>query len=466
MRPSSSPCDDHDPFDTVFGSPAVNRACGARAWLDSMVEAEAALAETLAEAGLIPHPAAHAIAEACRGEPVGVDVFAAASAGSPVIPLVEALGAAVPEHARGWLHYGATSQDIMDTAMMLVSRSCCSMIAADLAESAACAAALAERHRDTLLIGRTLGQHAAPTSFGALTAGWLGGIDAARLELTTATASLAAQLGGPVGTLQTYGAKASPILGEFARRLGLSDPGLPWHTERTRVVKLAAALATATGVLGKLAHDVTLLSSDEIGELREGAPGSSSAMPHKRNPARSVLIAANARRAPGLASTLLSSLDSELQRPAGSWQAEWQTLSQLLRCCGGAARHAAELLPRLTVDSARMRSNLDATGGALCAGTVAERLAPLLGRAEAHRRISDLAIRTESSGDLPAAGVRGGRSPASFRDLLGADPVIAAKLSGAELDGACDPAACLPSTSGLVDSALRRHRNLRTEGPA
>ncbi|HZE41352.1 MAG TPA: lyase family protein, partial [Stackebrandtia sp.] len=265
MRPCSSPYE--DPFGPVFGDPEVDAACGPAAWLASMLAAEAALADALAAAGVIPDDAAKAIGEACRSDAVTTDVFALAASASPVVPLVAALGEAVPPHAAGWVHYGATSQDIMHTAMMLVSQRATAVISERLAAAAGAAASLADRHRDTLQIGRTLGQHAAPTTFGTLAAGWLGGIDAARAELDRARRGLAAQLGGPVGILEGHAGQGLPILRDFARRLGLADPVVPWHTERTRPARLAAALAMVAGGLGKVARDVTVLGSGDVGEL-------------------------------------------------------------------------------------------------------------------------------------------------------------------------------------------------------
>ncbi|ADD42011.1 lyase family protein [Stackebrandtia nassauensis] len=495
MRPSSSPSewgepsiappvDASDPFAVVFGDPRVDQACGTDGWLGAMLDAERALAEALAEAELVPVAAAKAIGEACRSGGVTSAVFAHASSASPVVPLVNTLAEAVPLEVRGWVHYGATSQDIMDTAMMLVAHRATAVIVDNLAHAAEAAASLTERHRDTLLIGRTLGQHAAPTTFGAVAAGWLSGIDAARDQLRSARFELAAQLGGPVGTLEPYGTQGLRVLADFAHRLGLADPGLPWHTERTRVTRLASALATGAGTLAKVAHDVSVLGSSDVGELREGSGGGSSAMPHKHNPADSVLVLANVRRTPGLAATMFAALESELQRPAGAWQSEWQTLSQLLRCCGGASSRASSLLSGLRVDTGRMRSHLDATGGLLRAGAVADQLAPALGRREAHELIADLAARAETAtfdGQSSAADHKPpgwaqlgdqserpdqpsaphgppGAGQATFREFLDADPTVTAHLTAAELDAACDPTACLPAARALVDRALARHR--------
>lgn len=264
-----------------------------------------------------------------------------ARGGNPVIPLVERL----PESA----HAGATSQDILDTAMMLIAKRALAPLLEDAGAAAMRAEELAAEHADTPMIGRTLLQRAEPTTFGRKAAGWAAGIAASTAAV--AEAPLPVQMGGPVG------ARDDDVAAIVAQELGLA-PSAPWHGDRVPVVRLGTALGVLAGALGKVGRDVALLSQDEIGELREGAPGGSSSMPHKRNPVASVAIVACATRTPGLVSTLLAAMPGENERAAGAWHAEWETLSDLLRLAGSAAAWARELLDGLEVDAERMRANL------------------------------------------------------------------------------------------------------------
>ena len=248
------------------------------------------------------------------------------------------------------VHAGATSQDILDTAMMLIARRALGPMLEDAGAAAARAEALAEEHADTPMIGRTLLQQAEPTTFGRKAAGWAAGISAANTEL--AAIPLPVQMGGPVG------ARDDGVATLVAQELELV-PAAPWHSDRVPVARLGAALGVLTGALGKVGRDVALLSQDEIGEVREGAPGGSSSMPHKRNPVASVALVACATRTPGLVSTLLAAMPGEHERAAGAWHAEWETVGDLLRLAGSAAAWARELLDGLEVDAERMRANLD-----------------------------------------------------------------------------------------------------------
>lgn len=292
-----------------------------------------------------------------------------------MIPLVAALSAAVDEDVRPFVHRGATSQDILDTAAMLVASRTLGIVLDDLGRTADALERLAAAHRDTPMPGRTLTQHAVPTTFGLKAAGWRALVLDARDRLRAVRGALPVQLGGAAGTLAAFsdgGDAAGPdLVAAYAGELGLAEPLLPWHTLRTPVADLAGALAFTAGALGKAAADVLTLSRTEIGELAEGSGGGSSAMPHKANPVRATLIAAAARRAPGQAATLYGSLTAEDERPAGAWHAEWEPLRDLLRLVGGAARDAAELTEGLRVFPPAMRNHLGTTGGLI----VSERLA-------------------------------------------------------------------------------------------
>ena len=455
MRPSSSSSEGGGPpplpqglVGPLFGSAEVDTAVSDGAWLCSMLEVEAALAAAGAGAGLVPAAAATEIATACREVRLDVDEIGlrALSAGNPVVPLVAALEERLPAGARPHLHRGATSQDILDTALMLVARRALALIAADLGAAAGRCAELAGMHRDTPMAARTLLQQALPTTFGLRAAGWMVALDEARTGLDRVRdRRLAVQLGGAAGTLASLGDAGPEVVRRLAVELGLAEPLLPWHTDRVRVAELAAALGTAAGVLGKVALDVVLLAQTEVGEVRE-AEGGSSTLPQKRNPVHAVLTGAAARRAPGLVTTLLAAMPQEHERAAGAWHAEWDSMRELLRVTGGAAAHGRAMLDALRVDAARMRANLTAGGGALMAESVAGRLAPALGRGAAHALVRDLVRAAEER-------------RVGLRDVLVDDPAVREHLPVEAIDAALDPGAHLAPAGALVDRALRAHRD-------
>ncbi len=365
---------------------AVEEATGDDAYVQAMLEAEAALTRAQAGVGLE--------IDADRFDPREL-ALRARLGGNPVIPLVEDLKAD-PDAAR-YVHRGATSQDIWDTATMLVASRALGLVLADLDRTAAALARIADEHRGTVMAGRTLTQHAVPVTLGLKAAGWRSLVLDARDRLAVVRASLPVQLGGAAGTLAAFDAFAGADVGlqliaAYAAETGLAEPVLPWHTLRTPIADLAGALAFTAGALGKLALDVLVLSRTEIGEVSEAAGGGSSAMPHKANPVRSVLIASAARQVPALATVLYGSLAAEDERPPGAWHAEWQPLREALRLVGGAARDAAELTQGLRVHPDRMRANVEATRGRI----VSEQLAVTLGREEAQR-----VLREEPATALP-----------------------------------------------------------------
>jgi len=362
MRPSSS---GSEPglFDGVLARGPVRDEVGDTAWVAAMLEVESALARAGAEAGLVPAEAAVAIATACRA--VRVDMLRLAdetpASGNPVVPLVAALREALPADAAGYVHKGATSQDILDSAAMLVFRRALAPLLADLHGASDAAASLALAHRDTPMAGRTLLQQALPTTFGLKAAGWMVALDEAATRLAeVGRYRLAVQLGGAAGTLSALAPAGLRVLARIAELLDLAEPLLPWHTDRTRPAELATALGMAAGVMGKVARDVTLLAQNEVGEVAEGAPGGSSAMAHKRNPVAAVSAAACAAQAPGLVATMLAAMPHEHERAAGAWHAEWRPLPQLLVAVGSSAAWLRDCLEHLVVDPAAMRRNLDA----------------------------------------------------------------------------------------------------------
>jgi 3-carboxy-cis,cis-muconate cycloisomerase len=369
----------------VTGHGPVRAAVADPAWLRHLLAAEAALAAAQAELGLIPAEAAAEIATACRPERYDLSALGRATAGpgNPVLPLVEALRAEVGGAAARFVHHGATSQDLLDTAAMLVTRDALELVRAAVQRAAEPAAALARAHRDTPMAGRTLLQHAEPVTFGLVAAGWLAALDLVAGLLAGARQLLAAQLGGPVGTLAGFGPAGIELVGRFAAALGLVRPELPWHTDRTRIGQLAGVLGTTAGVAGKVARDVTLLASSDVGELVVGSGGGSSAMPHKHNPVAAISALASAGQAPGLVATLQAAMVQEHQRAAGAWQAEWRPLRELLVTTGSAVQWLAECLAGLAVDEHRMAVNLarlartagiaDPTERLGCAGELVDR---------------------------------------------------------------------------------------------
>jgi 3-carboxy-cis,cis-muconate cycloisomerase len=413
-------------FDPIFAPEPLWEAVSDRAWLQAMLDAEAALATALARVGVIPGEAAAAIKAGCRAELFDIDELGreARAAGNPVVPLVRALPQAVPGDAARYLHWGATSQDILDTAAMLIARRALELIDAELARVAAASARLAEDHRTTLMPARTLMQQALPTTFGLKVAGWLSAVGQAREGLDLC--DLAAQLGGAAGTLAAFGDRGIEVLAEFAEELDLSQPDVPWHSDRTRVGQLGAALAVAAGAMGKIGLDVVLLSQTEVGEVSEAAPGGSSAMPHKRNPTGSVRARACAQRVHALATGLTVVGAHEHERAAGAWHAEWQPLGEALALTGGAAAAIAEVLEGLDVHAERMRANIDLTGGALLGEHVVMILAERVGRPEARRLVDEAS---------------------DPRELLTPE----------DAERALDPAAYLGATQALIDRALERY---------
>ena len=344
-------------FAPLFVPERLRNAVDDRAWLASMLDVERALASASTRAGVVPADAAAAIGAACVPERYDVDRLSeeGRAAGNPAEPLVRALRQQVGGEAALWVHVGATSQDVLDTAAMLVARNALVLVVEGLDGAADRCAALADEHRNTECAARTLLQQAVPTTLGLRAAGWLVGALDAREALGSVV--LPAQLGGAAGTLAALGEEGIEVLEAFAAELGLAVPLLPWHTRRTPVARLAAALGETASACAKIGLDVVLLAQTEVGEVRERTGGGSSTMPQKRNPARAVLARACARGVHTQVA-MLASGDHELERAAGAWQAEWSALSEALALAGGAAAAIRECLDELEVDPARMRANM------------------------------------------------------------------------------------------------------------
>jgi 3-carboxy-cis,cis-muconate cycloisomerase len=436
-------------FGELFSSTAVAREVSDTAWLQALLDAEAALARAQAANGLVPADAAAAISAACSTARFDAQSLGqrAGAVGNPVVPLVHDLRAVVGSDIGRHVHLGATSQDIIDTAMMLVARRAVGAVLEALAAVAAECAALAAAHRDTIIAGRTLMQHAAPTTFGLKAAGWLVAVDEARVRLTQVRDErLAVQLGGSVGNLAALGSAGPAVVAAFAGELHLNLPTVPWHTNRVRIAELASALGVACGVLGKLATDLILLAQTEVAEAHAQLGGGSSAMPQKRNPTNAILTVAAARRAPGLVSTLLTTMVQEHERAAGGWHAEWATLTELLAITGGAAAHSRIALDGLVVDAEQMRGRVAGNDGLM-----AEAVAGLLGRSMGSDEAHDLVracTRTADARHIP------------LRTALLDDARVNAVASAADLDEALDPRGGLGAAGELTDAALRAHRDV------
>jgi 3-carboxy-cis,cis-muconate cycloisomerase len=423
------------------GSPAASVTTDG-AFLEALLDAEAALTRAQAGLGLAPDAAASAVSAVAAADlDVRSIALRARGGGNPVIPLVADLTAAVGTEYGPYVHRGATSQDILDTALMLVARRTLDLVLAELERTARALGRLAAAHRDTVMPGRTLTQHAVPTTFGLKAAGWRSLVLDARDRL--AVLRLPVQLGGAAGTLAAFAAFGAvdqgALVAAYAGELSLAEPALPWHTLRTPIADLAGGLAFTAGALGKMAADVLTLSRTEIAEVSEGSGGGSSAMPHKANPVAATVIAAAARRAPGLAATLYGSMVAEDERPAGAWHAEWEPLRELLRLVGGAAHNAVELVEGLRVNADAMREHLGLTHGLIVSERLAVELAPVLGRARAKELLTRAAERAVAE-----------RRP--LVDVLGEE----AELKELDLVELTDPTRYTGSAGALTDRALER----------
>jgi 3-carboxy-cis,cis-muconate cycloisomerase len=423
-------------FDGTFARGGAASAVADAAWFRALLEVEAALARSAARLGVVSETAAATVTTVCA-DPARLDlatvVARAADAGNPVPPLVRALQDAVGEDAARAVHVGATSQDILDTALVLLARNAIAAIDGDLAAAAAPAARLAAAHRDDAVMGRTLMQQALPTTFGLKAAGWLAGLDGARLRLAEVVASLPVQYGGAAGTLVASSGSGVALRSALATELGLADTAAPWHTVRLPIADLAGALGATAGVLATVAVDVVLMAQTEVAEVSEGGDsrGGSSAMPHKRNPIAAISARACARRAPGLVATLFAAMEQEHERAAGAWHSEWPTLTDLLSTVGSAASWLAESLTGLRPDVDRMAATVTSARDPELAAALAEALTPTLGRGAAHDAAAE-AVRAAVASGRPLREVLAGRPDLDARTLLASGPDVGE--AGAQVD--------------------------------
>ena len=438
----------------LFATAEMRAVFSDRARVAAMLTVEAALAEAEARHHLVPAALATAIRKR-RAEDLDLDEIGAktADAGVPTIPFVKAVEAKLPEKLRGSFHKGATSQDVLDTALALQMASAFDLAAADLAAIVDGLSALARKYRRTQQVGRSLGQHGAPITFGFAASVWLGGVVESAAELGPLRKRvLAASLGGPVGTLAGLGADGPVVAADFAAILGLSVPPATWHTSRGRIVAVGAWLATLIGALAKIATDVVFLSATEVGEVNEAPAagrGGSSAMPHKQNPVSAMVILAAHAAAGGHLSALVGAMATGQQRPAGAWQSEWHALPTLFGLASGALREARRLAEGLVVHPDRMRANLGLTRGLLFADAVAARLAAALGREAGHAIVEKAAATVRDSGE-------------TFQAVLAKEAAISPALH-AKVKAAFDMTPAIAAAAAHVDSVLKATKAVRRE---
>jgi len=443
-------------LDPLFGSAAMDEVFSDAARLQCMLDFEAALAHAEARCGIIPPAAAQAIASKCKAELIDTNALAAATAISlnPAIPLVKQLTTLVakddPEAAR-FVHWGATSQDANDTGLVLQMRQGFDILEADLAALCIGLTELAQKHRSTPIAGRTLMQHALPTTFGVKVAAWLDAMNRHRERFAeTGARVLVLQFGGAVGTLAALRERGLQVAEALAAELRLGLPALPWHTQRDRVAEAATTLGLCTGTLGKVARDISLHMQTEIAEVFEPAGegrGGSSTMPHKRNPVSAAVVLSAATRVPGLVGTMLSAMVQEDERGLGNWHAEWETLPEIFRLTAGALHQMAVIVPHLEIDAARMRRNLDATQGLIFAEAVTMAMGKHIGKSAAHTLLEAASRQARESGK-------------HLREVLAQNPAVSERLTSLELDRLFAPENYLGVAEELVDrviDASRKH---------
>ncbi len=439
------------PTGNLFTTTEMDAIFSAESHVQKMLAFEAALARAEAEAGVIPQEAADAIEAGCRVELFDVPrIFEEVSlAGTPAIPLVRMLGEHIADPAKSYIHWGATSQDAIDTALALEMRDGLNLLVDSLRDLCKSAATLAEQHRHTLMAGRTLLQQAMPITFGLKAARWLAlatrQIEALRRSRAQ---SLALQLGGAAGTLAVLGDKGLEVVRIVAQGLNLPLPDLPWHTERDRFTTVAATLGITAGSMAKIASDLVLLAQTEVGEVsEEAAPGKggSSAMPQKRNPVDATMALAASRLALGQVPIMLASMAQEHERAAGAWQAEWQAIPDLFCFTSSAVARVGNALRDLQVDPQRMHANLQQSGGLLMSEALLVALAPYIGKQQAQHLVQ-------------AVGARALEQGISLQDASLSDEQIRAILPPDAIEAALDPASYLGSTDAFIDRALEGYQ--------
>ncbi|HLX41145.1 MAG TPA: 3-carboxy-cis,cis-muconate cycloisomerase [Ktedonobacteraceae bacterium] len=444
-----------EPIDFLFSTPGMSSTFSSEAHVRAMLAFEAALARAEARAGIIPQDAATGIAALCRVELFDVAALyrEAASAGTPAIPLVRMLTALIEGDARKYVHWGATSQDAIDTALMLQMRDGLELLLEGLPGICVACAKLSEQHRHTLMVGRTLLQQALPITFGLKTARWLALVVRQVHTLRECRKrALAVQLGGAAGTLAALGDQGFQVQQLLAEELSLPVPDLPWHAERDRIAEIATALGVVAGAMAKIAEDVVLLAQTEVGEVSEGAvlgKGGSSALPQKHNPVDATGALAAARLAIGIVPVLLAAMAQEHERAVGGWQVEWSAIPDLFRFTASAVARVRSAVEGLQIDSERMRANLNLTGGLIMAESLTMALAPHLGRPDAQRIVQAICEQAVKSGE-------------GMRQAVMEHAQVTAVLSPEEIDNALNPAHYLGSTNAFINRALDAYHGIQS----
>lgn len=443
-------------FDAYFTARDMRGVFCDQGRVQAMLDFEAALARAEARVGLVPASAVAPIAAACDAALYDFAALgeAIATAGNSAIPLVKALGkqiAVTNAEAERYVHLGATSQDVMDSGLVLQLRQALVLIERELAQLADSLAAQAQRFATTPLAGRTWLQHATPVTLGMKIAGWLGAVTRSRQRLQELKPRLLVlQFGGASGTLAALGQHALPIAEALAEELQLRLPEQPWHTQRDRIVEFGAVLGLIAGSLGKFGRDISLLMQTEAAEVFEPAApgkGGSSTMPHKRNPVGAAVLIGAATRVPGLVSTLFSAMPQEHERSLGLWHAEWETLPEICCLVSGSLQQARLLADGLEVDAARMGRNLELTQGLVLAEAVSIVLAQRVGRDTAHHLLEQCCKRAVAE-------------QRHLRAVLGDEAQVTAQLSSAELDDLLNPAHYLGQAHVWVERAVAEHNAL------
>ncbi|HYM76070.1 MAG TPA: 3-carboxy-cis,cis-muconate cycloisomerase [Candidatus Dormibacteraeota bacterium] len=444
------------PLDALFGSPLVDAVFSDESRLGRMLDFEAALARAEARCGVIPGAAAEVIAGKCKPELLDAAALAQSTklSANPAIPMVKQLTALVAiqdQYAARFVHWGATSQDVNDTGLVLQIREAWGILDSDLSGFCATLAVMAQQYRSTVILGRTLMQHAQPTTFGAKVAAWLDAMHRHRVRFREIGKRVfVLQFGGAVGTLAALREKGLDVSEALAQELKLELPDIPWHTQRDRLVEVATTLGLCTGTLGKIARDISVHMQPEIAELFEPAGdgrGGSSSMPHKRNPVSAARILAAAIRVPALVSTMLTAMVQEDERGLGNWHAEWETLPEIVRLTAGALHEMKEVMPLLEVDVKKMRSNLDQTHGLVFAEAVSMALAEYMGKSGAHGVVEAASQRVRATGK-------------TLSEELQQNPSVKQVLSTEVLNQLFIPERYLGSAEAFVDRVIASTQQL------
>lgn len=437
-------------LDPLFRSQAVEKNFSNRATLQGMLDFEAALARAEARAGFIPASAAPAIEAKCRAELYDMTALAraAANAGNLAIPLVKQLTLLVAQKekdAARYVHWGATSQDAIDTGRVLQLRQALGLVSTELDLLAVVLGDLVHKHRTTLIPARTWMQQALPTTLGLIMAGWLDAIDRHRARLAeTQARCLALQFGGAVGTMAALGGRGLDVAANLAKDLQLPLPELPWHSHRDRMAEIATTLGLCAGTFGKIARDISLHMQTEVAELFEPSAdgrGGSSTLPHKRNPVTCAVVLSAAGRVPHLVGTMLAALVQEHERGLGGWHAEWETLPDIVRLTAGALHHLTSTVSELEIDRERMRQNLEVTHGLIFAEAVTMALAEKMPRTDAHELVQLACKRAQTE-------------RRELRSVLAQDAIVKANLSDAEFERLFTPTSYLGVADQLIDRVL------------